>query len=73
MDLCTTLSTKVVAQETDLKNTTKLYANIYTKLVLKMKKLQDNVKRLKAKRRPVVIESSSSFESDADDDLGDSP
>ncbi|GJT08285.1 putative ribonuclease H-like domain-containing protein [Tanacetum coccineum] len=51
MELVTKLSDRVVAVEEDLKQTKKTYSTAFTKLVLKVKKLEKQVRSGKAKRR----------------------
>ncbi|GKE96449.1 ribonuclease H-like domain-containing protein [Tanacetum coccineum] len=50
-DLCTRLSDKVLALEIDLGQTNKVYGTAYTKLILKVKKLEKTVKTSQARRR----------------------
>ncbi|GJX78923.1 hypothetical protein Tco_0327072 [Tanacetum coccineum] len=49
--LCTTLSKKVKTLESDLKHTKLTYGAAYTKLIIKVKKLEHKVKLSKARRR----------------------
>ncbi|GJT55929.1 hypothetical protein Tco_0990983 [Tanacetum coccineum] len=49
--LCTTLSKKVGTLESDLKQTKLTYGAAYTKLIMKVKKLEHKVKSSKARRR----------------------
>ncbi|GJR55284.1 putative ribonuclease H-like domain-containing protein [Tanacetum coccineum] len=49
--LCTTLSKKVETLESDLKQTKLTYGAAYTKLIMKVKKLEHKVKSSKASRR----------------------
>ncbi|GJU45514.1 hypothetical protein Tco_1202780 [Tanacetum coccineum] len=49
--LCTTLSKKVETLESDLKQTKLTYSAAYTKLIMKVKKLEHRVKSSKARRR----------------------
>nr|GEV96726.1 hypothetical protein [Tanacetum cinerariifolium] len=51
MDLVTKLSDSVVALETDLKQTKKVYGAAYTKLIMKVKKLEKSVKTSQARRK----------------------
>ncbi|GKG40737.1 hypothetical protein Tco_0469949, partial [Tanacetum coccineum] len=51
MELVTKLSDRVVAVEEDLKQTKKAYSAAFTKLVLKVKKLEQQVKSSKVRRR----------------------
>ncbi|GJZ43092.1 hypothetical protein Tco_0590347 [Tanacetum coccineum] len=53
--LCTQLSTKVARLEADLKQTKKVYGNAYTKLIMKVKKLEHKVKSSKARRRAKIM------------------
>ncbi|GKC35247.1 hypothetical protein Tco_1047631, partial [Tanacetum coccineum] len=53
--LCTQLSTKVASLEADLKQTKKVYGNAYTKLIMKVKKLEHKVKSSKARRRAQFV------------------
>ncbi|GKD58386.1 hypothetical protein Tco_1295895 [Tanacetum coccineum] len=55
MELITKLSNSVVAVEEDLKQTKKVYSSALTKLVLKVKKLEKQVKYCKARRRAKII------------------
>nr|GEX25751.1 ribonuclease H-like domain-containing protein [Tanacetum cinerariifolium] len=66
MALCTTLSDRVLALETDLRQTKKVYGTAYTKLIIKVKKLEKTVKSNQARRRTKVVVS------DDKDDLEDS-
>nr|GEV92647.1 hypothetical protein [Tanacetum cinerariifolium] len=52
--LCTTLSDRVLALETDLRQTKKVYGTTYTKLIMKVKKLEKAVKSNQARRRTKV-------------------
>nr|GEV02722.1 hypothetical protein [Tanacetum cinerariifolium] len=51
MDLVTKLLDRVVALETDLKQTKKVYGAAYTKLIMKVKKLEKTFKTSQARRR----------------------
>ncbi|GKA56988.1 hypothetical protein Tco_0756060 [Tanacetum coccineum] len=51
MVLCTTLSKKVESLESDLKQTKLTYGAAYTKLIIKVKKLEHRIKSSKARRR----------------------
>ncbi|GKB93992.1 hypothetical protein Tco_0980129 [Tanacetum coccineum] len=51
MVLCTTLSKKVESLETDLKQTKLTYGSTYTKLIKKVKKLENKIKSSQARRR----------------------
>ncbi|GJS01453.1 hypothetical protein Tco_0317961 [Tanacetum coccineum] len=53
--LCTTLSNKVESLETDLRQTKQVYGAAYTKLIMKVKKLEKTVKSSQAKRRARVV------------------
>ncbi|GJX10145.1 hypothetical protein Tco_0200004 [Tanacetum coccineum] len=53
--LFTQLSTKVASLEEDLKQTRKVYGNAYTKLILKVKKLEKTVKTSQARRRAKIV------------------
>ncbi|GKC49353.1 hypothetical protein Tco_1072098, partial [Tanacetum coccineum] len=55
MELVTKLSDRVVAVEEDLKQTKKTYSTALTKLVLKVKKLEKQVRSGKAKRRARIV------------------
>ncbi|GJY26393.1 hypothetical protein Tco_0401119 [Tanacetum coccineum] len=63
--LCTQLSTKVASLEQDLKQTKKVYGNAYTKLIMRVKKLEHKVKSRQPKRRARVVIS------DTEEDLED--
>ncbi|GJT71325.1 hypothetical protein Tco_1030611 [Tanacetum coccineum] len=65
MVLCTTLSKKVESLEIDLKQTKLTYGAAYTKLIKKVKKLENKVKSSQARRRAKIIVS------DDEDDLED--
>ncbi|GJU61132.1 hypothetical protein Tco_1238898 [Tanacetum coccineum] len=52
--LCTQLSTKVISLEQDLKHTKKVYSNAYTKLIMRVKKLEHKVKSRQPQRRARV-------------------
>ncbi|GKD34587.1 hypothetical protein Tco_1250096, partial [Tanacetum coccineum] len=54
MALCTQLSTKVASLEQDLKQTKKVYSNAYTKLIMRVKKLEHKVKSRQPRRRARV-------------------
>ncbi|GKD48771.1 hypothetical protein Tco_1277747 [Tanacetum coccineum] len=51
MDLVTKLSDRVVSLETDLQQTKKVYGAAYTKLIKKVKRLEDNLNKSRRKRR----------------------
>ncbi|GJY63016.1 uncharacterized mitochondrial protein-like protein, partial [Tanacetum coccineum] len=53
--LCTQLSTKVASLEQDLKHTKKVYSNAYTKLIMRVKKLEHKVKSRQPRRRARVV------------------
>ncbi|GJW80291.1 hypothetical protein Tco_0144266 [Tanacetum coccineum] len=53
--LCTQLSTKVASLEQDLKQTKKVYGNAYTKLIMRVKKLEHKVKSRQPRRRARVV------------------
>ncbi|GJV13373.1 hypothetical protein Tco_1354914 [Tanacetum coccineum] len=53
--LCTTLSNKVKSLESDLKQTKLTYGVAYTKLIMKVKKLENRIKSSKARRRVRLI------------------
>ncbi|GJS98154.1 hypothetical protein Tco_0819324 [Tanacetum coccineum] len=53
--LCTQLSTKVASLEADLKQTKKVYGNAYTKLIIKVKKLEHKGKSSKSRRRAKIM------------------
>ncbi|GJU45502.1 hypothetical protein Tco_1202768 [Tanacetum coccineum] len=55
MVLCTTLSKKVEDFQNDLKQTKLTYGAAYTKLILRVKKLEHKVKASKSRRRARVI------------------
>ncbi|GJU91320.1 hypothetical protein Tco_1303743 [Tanacetum coccineum] len=63
--LCTSLSKKVESLESDLKLTKQTYGAAYTKLVMKVKKLEHQVKSIKARRKVRLVIS------DNEDDLED--
>ncbi|GJR63734.1 hypothetical protein Tco_1505896 [Tanacetum coccineum] len=63
--LCTQLSTKVASLEQDLKQTKKVYSNAYTKLIMRVKKLEHKVKSRQPRRRARVVIS------DTEEDLED--
>ncbi|GJS39699.1 putative ribonuclease H-like domain-containing protein [Tanacetum coccineum] len=51
MVLCTSLSKKVESLESDLKQTKQTYGAAYTKLIMKVKKLEHKVKSIKSRRK----------------------
>ncbi|GJU87441.1 hypothetical protein Tco_1294987 [Tanacetum coccineum] len=55
MVLCTQLSTKVESLEADLKQTKKVCGNAYTKLIMKVKKLEHKVKSSKSRKRAKIM------------------
>ncbi|GJY95057.1 putative reverse transcriptase domain-containing protein [Tanacetum coccineum] len=55
MDLVIKLTDRVVALETNLKQTKKIYGTAYTKLINKMKKLEKTVKSSQARRRARIV------------------
>nr|GEY03774.1 xylulose kinase-1 [Tanacetum cinerariifolium] len=55
--LCTILSQKVESLEADLKQTNKVYGVPYTKLIMKVKKLEKTVKTSQARRKAKIVES----------------
>ncbi|GJZ85981.1 hypothetical protein Tco_0657591 [Tanacetum coccineum] len=55
MDLVTKLSDRVLALETDLQQTKKVYSTAVTKLIIKVKKLEKIVKSSKARRRAKIV------------------
>ncbi|GJW35062.1 hypothetical protein Tco_0057982 [Tanacetum coccineum] len=55
MDLVTKLSDRVVALETDLQQTKKVYGTTFTKLIKKVKKLEKTVKTRQARRKARIV------------------
>ncbi|GJU24970.1 hypothetical protein Tco_1163591 [Tanacetum coccineum] len=55
MVFCTNLSKKVESLETDLKQTKQVYGAAYTKLIMKVKKLEKTVKSSHARRRARIV------------------
>ncbi|GJT08271.1 retrovirus-related pol polyprotein from transposon TNT 1-94 [Tanacetum coccineum] len=53
--LCTTLSKKVKCLESDLKQTKLTYGTAFTKLIMKVKRLEKEVKLNKARRRAKIV------------------
>ncbi|GJS33557.1 retrovirus-related pol polyprotein from transposon TNT 1-94 [Tanacetum coccineum] len=53
--LCTKLSDWVLALETDLRQTKKVYGTAYTKLIMKVNKLEKTVKTSQARRRAKIV------------------
>ncbi|GKC65055.1 hypothetical protein Tco_1097653 [Tanacetum coccineum] len=65
MDLVIKLSDRVLALETNLQKTKKVYSTAFTKLIMKVKKLEKIVKSSKARRRAKIVVSDD--EDDAED------
>ncbi|GJY97926.1 hypothetical protein Tco_0514836 [Tanacetum coccineum] len=55
MDLVTKLSDRVVALETDLQQTKKVYGTAFIKLIKKVKKLEKTVKTRQARRKAKIV------------------
>ncbi|GKD43292.1 hypothetical protein Tco_1267937 [Tanacetum coccineum] len=55
MVLCTTLSKKVESLESDLKQTKLTYGTVFTKLIMKVKRLEKEVKLNKARKRAKIV------------------
>ncbi|GJS79328.1 ribonuclease H-like domain-containing protein [Tanacetum coccineum] len=55
MELITKLSDRVVSMEEDLKQTNKAYSTAFTKLVLKVRKLEQQVRSGKARKRARIV------------------
>ncbi|GKB68188.1 hypothetical protein Tco_0929600, partial [Tanacetum coccineum] len=55
MNLVTTLSDRIGVLEDDLKKTKKTYSSAYTKLILRVKKLESQIKTEKARRKARVV------------------
>ncbi|GJZ79006.1 hypothetical protein Tco_0643843 [Tanacetum coccineum] len=53
--LCTTLSKKVESLEADLKQTKQVYGAAYTKLIMKVKKLEKIIKTSHSRRRSKIV------------------
>nr|GEU62183.1 putative ribonuclease H-like domain-containing protein [Tanacetum cinerariifolium] len=53
--LCTTLSQKVESFEADLKQTKQVYGAAYTKLIIKVKRLEKTAKTGKARRKAQIV------------------
>ncbi|GJR53809.1 putative ribonuclease H-like domain-containing protein [Tanacetum coccineum] len=53
--LCTTLSKKVESLEADLKQTKQVYGAAYTKIIMKVKKLENTVKTSHSRRRAKIV------------------
>ncbi|GKC30724.1 hypothetical protein Tco_1038018 [Tanacetum coccineum] len=66
MELVTKLSNRVVAVEEDLKQTKKTYSTALTKLVLKVKRLEKQVRSGKARRMARIDEGTSCFQEDVE-------
>ncbi|GKD31974.1 hypothetical protein Tco_1242752, partial [Tanacetum coccineum] len=61
--LCTTLSKKVESLESNLKHTKLTYGAAYTKLIIKVKKLENRMKKLEKRRvRLIVLEDEGDLE-----------
>ncbi|GJT42117.1 hypothetical protein Tco_0941982 [Tanacetum coccineum] len=56
MDLVTKLSNRVVSLETDLQQTKKVYGAAYTKLIKKVKRLEDKLNKSRRKPRLLLSE-----------------
>ncbi|GJZ66094.1 hypothetical protein Tco_0622790 [Tanacetum coccineum] len=54
-NLCIKLLDRVLALETDLRQTKKVYGTSYTKLIIKVKKLEKTVKTSQARRRAKIV------------------
>ncbi|GKD99936.1 hypothetical protein Tco_1387920, partial [Tanacetum coccineum] len=54
MDLVTKLSNRIVSLETDLQQTKKVYGDVYTKLIKKVKMLEHKLNKSRRKRRLVL-------------------
>ncbi|GJS38812.1 hypothetical protein Tco_0563855 [Tanacetum coccineum] len=67
MDLVTKLSDRCEALETDLRQTKKVYGDAFTRLIKKVKKLEQTVKTSQARRRSRVV-----ISDDEEEDLEDS-
>ncbi|GJY41749.1 putative reverse transcriptase domain-containing protein [Tanacetum coccineum] len=66
MNLVTTLSGRIGALEADLMKTKKTYSSAYTKLILKVKKLESQIKIGKARRQArVVLSDDEAFKDDS--------
>ncbi|GJW90754.1 putative ribonuclease H-like domain-containing protein [Tanacetum coccineum] len=55
MDLCTSLSKKVASLESELKQTKQTYHAALTKLIKRVKKLENTIKIIQARRRAKVV------------------
>ncbi|GJT08954.1 hypothetical protein Tco_0843416 [Tanacetum coccineum] len=67
MDLVIKLPDRYEALETDLRQTKKVYSDAFTRLIKKVKKLEQTVKTIQARRRLIVV-----ISDDAEDNLEDS-
>ncbi|GJR36109.1 putative ribonuclease H-like domain-containing protein [Tanacetum coccineum] len=66
MNLVTTLSDRIGVLEADLMKTKKTYSSAYTKLILRVKKLESQIKIGKARRQArVVLSEDEAFEDDS--------
>ncbi|GKF61497.1 hypothetical protein Tco_0181551, partial [Tanacetum coccineum] len=66
MNLVTTLSDRIRVLEADLMKTKKTYSSAYTKLILRVKKLESQIKIGKARRQARVVHSDDEvFEDDS--------
>ncbi|GJS96418.1 hypothetical protein Tco_0803386 [Tanacetum coccineum] len=66
MNLVTTLSDRIGVLEADLMKTKKSYSSAYTKLILRVKKLESHIKIRKARRQArVVLSEDEAFEDDS--------
>ncbi|GJX04881.1 hypothetical protein Tco_0190797 [Tanacetum coccineum] len=66
MNLVTTLSDRIGALEADLMKTKKTYSSAYTKLILRVKKLESQIKIGKARRQArVVLSDDEAFKDDS--------
>ncbi|GKC85488.1 hypothetical protein Tco_1141205 [Tanacetum coccineum] len=55
IDMCTSLSKKVEGLESELKQPKQTYSTAHTKLILRVKKLEQKVKTTKARRRARIV------------------
>ncbi|GJS24813.1 putative ribonuclease H-like domain-containing protein [Tanacetum coccineum] len=55
MDLVTKLSDRIVALETDLQQTKKVYGTAFTRLIKKVKKLEKTIKTRQARRKARIV------------------
>ncbi|GKC94890.1 hypothetical protein Tco_1160332 [Tanacetum coccineum] len=62
--LCTRLPDKVLDLETDLRQTKKVYGTAYTKLIMKVKKLEKTVNTSQARRRAKIVDSDDDMDSE---------